>query len=1162
MPRPLNAPNPPSQELRHFTNREKERDVLRRVLAITPSKPLPVVMFYGVGGTGKSWLLRKLREEMPRFIPSALLDLEPRSGGTPYHTDSSRSLAYLRGQFKEIECPRFDLAYVWLRHKEGVTDEPILKGGGPAGTAAEALTDFASSAAEGLPLVGWFVKKLKTKIKEKFVGTRLESWLANTTGQSDFLRLRGMSAQDIYPELARRLLTDLAEGLPPWVGHACRGVVFLDTVEALRVGIPGDAQGHERESWLRELVAPDSPILLVLAGRDRLRWADADPDFTDSELMEQHLVGGLSETDSRLFLTRCGVVDAPLQDAILRASVDTESEPEDGERGYHPFSLGLCVDSVQAEQARGLTVDPKTFDIRPGDSARLAQRFLKSLADPAHELWVHRLALTPRFDEAAARAAYSEGPGAAQDAAWQGLLRYSFIRETGEPGICTLHTRMRDALADPTSRGEFSNHQVWEKYWRGRSVGECDVWAGLAWYHRFHLDASRATSEWKDMAMRLRKTRKMTEHFQLIGWWEPTGLPRGNGLTETTASLLLDFVSELCEVSLGSSDKNLREAIACYRLIESVYTEADFPRYWALTQTNLGFAYSNLPTGDRVENLREAICYCTAALRVFNVTDFPQHWALTQANLALAHLGLPTGDFGENLREAISCYTAALRVFNVTDFPQHWALTQANLGLAHLCLPTGDRVENLRKAIHCNSAALQVFTEADFPRYWARTQTNLGVAHSSLPTGDRVENLREAICCYTTALRVYTEADFPRDWALTQTNLGAAHLGLPTGDRVENLREAIRCYAAALRVFTVADLPQQWASTQTCLGVAHLGLPTGDRVENLRVAIRCCTDALQVFTEANYPRDWALTQTILAEAHASLPTGDLGENQREAIRYCTAALRVLTETDLPQQWAMTQTNLGLAYSRLLTGDQRENQREAIRCWTAALRVFTEADFPVEWARTQSNLGVAYANLPGFPGENLREAIRCSTTALRVYTEADFPVEWARTQSNLGVAYANLPGFPGENLREAIRCYTAALRVFTEADFPVDWARTMSNLGEAHAGLPSGDRGENLLEAIRCCNLALRVFTELDFPGGLAETQKNLGTAYWSSFLHTTNPDLKIQAVVCFEAAVRGYASCGLEKEREEAEAWLARIAAEAVEEQRPPDAPDPQPPSN
>ena len=121
---------------------------------------------------------------------------------------------------------------------------------------------------------------------------------------------------------------------------------------------------------------------------------------------------------------------------------------------------------------------------------------------------------------------------------------------------------------------------------------------------------------------------------------------------------------------------------------------------------------------------------------------------------------------------------------------------------------------------------------------------------------------------------------------------------------------------------------------------------------------------------------------------------------------------------------------------------------------------------------------------------------------------------------------------------------------------------MSNLGEAHAGLPSGDRGENLLEAIRCCNLALRVFTELDFPGGLAETQKNLGTAYWSSFLHTTNPDLKIQAVVCFEAAVRGYASCGLEKEREEAEAWLARIAAEAVEEQRPPDAPDPQPPSN
>jgi hypothetical protein len=34
--------------------------------------------------------------------------------------------------------------------------------------------------------------------------------------------------------------------------------------------------------------------------------------------MEQHLVGGLSEGDARQYLTKCGVADRPLQDAVLR----------------------------------------------------------------------------------------------------------------------------------------------------------------------------------------------------------------------------------------------------------------------------------------------------------------------------------------------------------------------------------------------------------------------------------------------------------------------------------------------------------------------------------------------------------------------------------------------------------------------------------------------------------------------------------------------------------------------------------------------------------------------------------------------------------------------------------------------------------------------------
>jgi hypothetical protein len=370
MPRFLASGASPSQELRHFTNREQERRVLSRLLAMPSGQPLPVVMFYGVGGTGKSWLLRRLRADVPPETPTALLDVDPKCGGAPYHTDHSRALAEVRRQLAAVECPRFDLAYSWLRFHEGVKDEPLLKDKGLAGIATEALADLASGTATGLPLVGFFSKKIAAKLSEKFQGSKLERWLAKKTNQEDFLHLRKLSAQEIYPQLVDRFLLDLAEGLPERPGRACRGVLFLDTVEALRLGLLGEAQIHQREQWLRDLHRNGSPLLLLLAGRDRLSWQDADQEYRDCRLLEQHLVGGLSERDSRLFLHRCGITDPSMQQEVLRVSVDTETAATVGDIAYHPFSLGLCADTLRNEPG----ADPASFDMAPGDVTRLADR--------------------------------------------------------------------------------------------------------------------------------------------------------------------------------------------------------------------------------------------------------------------------------------------------------------------------------------------------------------------------------------------------------------------------------------------------------------------------------------------------------------------------------------------------------------------------------------------------------------------------------------------------------------------------------------------------------------------------------------------------------------------------------------------------------------------
>ncbi len=80
-------------------------------------------------------------------------------------------------------------------------------------------------------------------------------------------------------------------------------------------------------------------------------------------------------------------------------------------------------------------------------------------------------------------------------------------------------------------------------------------------------------------------------------------------------------------------------------------------------------------------------------------------------------------------------------------------------------------------------------------------QNNLGLAYSDLPGGERQANLQAAIACYQAALEVRTREAFPVQWAMTQNNLGAAYSDLPGGERQANLSRAIACYQAALGIF-------------------------------------------------------------------------------------------------------------------------------------------------------------------------------------------------------------------------------------------------------------------------------------------------------------------------------------------------------------------------
>ncbi len=139
------------------------------------------------------------------------------------------------------------------------------------------------------------------------------------------------------------------------------------------------------------------------------------------------------------------IEDTKLQTAILR----TAHDPSGADITVSVWDL--CADIVAAERRTGHEPSPETLLLHPQDWRALGERFLKSLDSDAERSWIERLALTPLFDEAAARRVYSQERSAAQDAAWDALPGYSFIDPVaGRTGWFTVRAQMRWALEEPT----------------------------------------------------------------------------------------------------------------------------------------------------------------------------------------------------------------------------------------------------------------------------------------------------------------------------------------------------------------------------------------------------------------------------------------------------------------------------------------------------------------------------------------------------------------------------------------------------------------------------------------------------------------------------------------------------------------------------------------
>lgn len=773
MPRnPLTAEERiPDAALKYFTNREGFIDAFIRYLHAPEGEPLRVLMFYGVGGIGKTTLIRKLSGNLrladkatPPFpkpsLPQARFDFDTlRDPLQAYREVLLRLRSELERDFG-IPFPRFDLCLAVLLAQEGGQAPDLVRLNPALNDAFKFATAIISAPLAGL---GGFIQR------EVARSGPLEVWVRRAGGTEEVIDLRRRAAQDDHAlpgELIKRFALDLKENLPQRKGHVCRGVIFLDSYERLWAEREADRSTRSRrlDEWVRDLTNSclHCGVLPVLGGKDRLRWEEEDPEW--QEYLDQHLMGGLSAHDAQAFLSKCGIGLAPperassLQRAIIQCCGESRMPSASSS---HTLYLALCaeiVDNTRRTQGR----DPvsATFSgIGPGKEAtQLAGRFLKSLGNRPLEIWVEELSLTPRFDEAAALALDSARQHFNGRAAWELLTSFSFV--TQQPGgFWKLHGTMREVLHLHVGANETQAvHTFFENHWQHQGQ------PSLSWFHRWSLDPGGALDEWVVQHQAARGAARITEARRLLSQWTDIAL-----------------------------DDNERHALG--------------DELWARTHEVLGIALWQTPVGSLAGALTAAIEHYQSALRIYTEREFPEEWARTQINLGTAYKDLPSGDPEENLQQAIACFENALRVYTESEFPEGWARTQNNLGTAYKDLPTGDPEENLKRAINCYENALHVYTEADLPQDWAWAQHNVGTTYRDLSGGNREERLRKAIEYFHAALRVFNESDLPFYWAGVQHDLGSTldMLAETTTNRAD-LVAARDCFAAAERGYTAVEM--------------------------------------------------------------------------------------------------------------------------------------------------------------------------------------------------------------------------------------------------------------------------------------------------------------------------------------------------------------------
>ncbi|GCL41685.1 CHAT domain-containing protein [Dolichospermum planctonicum] len=276
--------------------------------------------------------------------------------------------------------------------------------------------------------------------------------------------------------------------------------------------------------------------------------------------------------------------------------------------------------------------------------------------------------------------------------------------------------------------------------------------------------------------------------------------------SQPVAAAIGDFGTLVGQFTQGNISNNLEIAIACFEVIEIIFTRKYFPREWATSKLNLGNAYLAKRYGDTSENLENARLAYENALKIYSVQEFPIEWAETQTNLVVLYSKMSRVTkkrtyLYKKLEILNSNCKSALTIFKQNNLLEKWAILRDTMASAYCDVPNEYGERNWELAINIYYEILEVINKKTLPEQWANTQMNLGIAYNKRIQGYKEDNLKLAVKAFENSLNFYTFENYPFEYIILQNNLGNVF-------RDQGLvKRAINCYRSVLEINTPKVYP-------------------------------------------------------------------------------------------------------------------------------------------------------------------------------------------------------------------------------------------------------------------------------------------------------------------------------------------------------------------